>query len=114
MRDRWRSRRRSSSTLKNCSRPTPQARVRVCATDCRTLTAKDNGGDLGQQLGVAATDEQTPIDLTATVTTSKRRSVSSTLGVNLTKRVSKGVCGNIQYVTDVHLDQEGNLKPGRS
>lgn len=92
----------------------PDARVRVCATDCRTLTAKDDGGDLGQQLGVAATDEHTPIDLTATVTISKRQSVTSTLGVHLTKKVIKGVCGNVQYVTDVHLDREGNLEPGRS
>ncbi len=92
----------------------PNARVRVCASGCRTLTTKDDGGDLGQQLGVAASDERTPINLAATVTISKRRPVTSTLGVHLTKKVIKGLCGNVQYVTDVHVDSDGNLEPGRS
>lgn len=90
------------------------ARVRVCATECKTFTAKDDGGDLGQQLDVDATDERPPIDLTATVTISDQRRVAPKLEVHLTKKVTTGVCGNTQYLTDVHLDREGNLEPGRS
>ena len=80
-----------------------------------TLTTKNTGGETGQQLVVGGADERTVVDLAATVTIPKQRSVVSNLGVQLTKTATTGVCGtNVTYATDVHLDSVGKLQDGRS
>lgn len=91
------------------------AHIKVCATECTTLTTKNTGGETGQQLVVSGANERALIDLAATVTIPKQRPVVSSLGVQLTKTATTGVCGtNISYATDVHLDSTGKLQEGRS